>query len=204
MTASASFSSASARLAIASASARPLARIDAPSASPRALVASPSAMPRGGGDARLGLADLLDLLRLGGGRELDLARLRLGDRDARDALGLGLDLLLVGGGVGRLAHLRVEPLLLALGLEVGDLGLLHDDLLARLGVGQRAGLGGLRRLLVDLRLIGRALDLGVAPRGGLQRLGLLLALGRLAVGGGLRDARLHLTSAARGSPSARM
>ena len=46
MTASASFSSASARLAIDSASARPLARIDAPSASPLALVASPSAMPR--------------------------------------------------------------------------------------------------------------------------------------------------------------
>ncbi len=46
MTASDSFSSASARLAIASASARPLARIEAPSASPLAFVASASAMPR--------------------------------------------------------------------------------------------------------------------------------------------------------------
>src|SRR3954449_12983894 len=49
-------------------------------------------------------------------------------------LGPPLALLRVGGRVGRLAHLRVKPLLLALGLEVGDLGLLYDDLLARLGV----------------------------------------------------------------------
>ncbi len=124
--------------------------MDAPSASPLAFVASPSAMPppvvmRA---SELPICSICFALRRRG--QLDLAGLRLGDRDARDALGLGLDLLLVGGGVGGLADLGVQALLLALGLELRDRGLLDDDLLARLGVGERAGLGGHRGLLVDL------------------------------------------------------
>ena len=49
---------------------------------------------------------------------------------------------LVGLGVGRLAHGGLQPLLLALGLELGHLGLLDHDLLGGLGLGLRAGLAG--------------------------------------------------------------
>ena len=51
--------------------------------------------------------------------------LGLGRGDAGVALGLGQRDLLVGLGVGRLAHGGLQPLLLALGLELGDLGLLR-------------------------------------------------------------------------------
>jgi hypothetical protein len=136
------------------------------------------------GGRRLRLADLARLLGLGGGGELDalgvggrgeldaarvglrlelgLALGRLGERDPRLALALGLDPLAVGLGVGGLAHGRLEPLLLALGLEVGDLGLLDDHLLARLGVGQRARLGGRRGGAVLLGLEGGELDRRIA------------------------------------------
>ena len=109
-------------------------------------------------------------------------------RASRSALGQRD--LLVGLGVGRLAHGGLQPLLLALGLELGHLGLLHDDLLAGGGIGQRAGLLGGGLGLVDLGLVAGLLDLAGPPGLGLQGVGLLLALGGLAVGLRLGDAGL--------------
>ena len=132
----------------------------------------------------------LHALGVGLGAELDLARLRLGLRDARVALGLGDRARLVRLGVGRLAHGGLQVLLGLCRLELGDLRLLHDDLLTRRRVGERAGLLGDRLRLVRLGDRLRLPDLRRAARRRLQRLGVLLALGRLAVGLGLRDARL--------------
>ena len=88
--------------------------------------------------------------------------------------------------------MALQPPLLALGLELGDRGLLHDDLLARLGVGERAGLG-LRRRARSWSAWNSASLIAVsrcAAAFSVSRL--LLALGRLAVGVGLGDAGPHL------------
>ena len=116
--------------------------------------------------------------------------MRLGLRDARVALGLGDRPGLVGLGVGRLAHLHLQLLLGPLGLELRDLRLLDDDLLPRGRGRERPGLLGLRLSLLRLGRRLRLLDLRLARRGDLERLRLLLALGRLAVGRRLRDPRL--------------
>src|SRR5207237_10487816 len=103
---------------------------------------------------------------------------------------LGQRGLLVGPGVGRLADGGLEPLLLPAGLQLGRLGLLDDGLLAGAGIGQRPGLLGLGRCLVDLGLETGLLDVAVAAGLGLEGLGLLLVLRRLPVGVGLGDAGL--------------
>ncbi len=83
-------------------------------------------------------------------------------------------------------------MLLALALELGDLGLLHHDLLAGGGVGERAGLlrGGGRS--IDLGLEPGLTDRGVAAGLGLAGVGLLLGFGGGLVGLRLCDARVAL------------
>ena len=151
------------------------------------------------------------------GVDRDDARLRLalGDRDGRlgrpgelDPLGLGLGLgdrvppfspsarricAAASASAGR-TMLVEQLLLLARRLELGQLGLLAGDLLGRLGLGQRAGLGGARLGGGGLRL-----GLGAAqrdvPRGvDLDLLGLGLADGGLLVGGGLGHAGVALAA----------
>ena len=129
---------------------------------------------------------------MGLGVELHLLALGFGAGDAGVALASSQRDVLVGLGIGRLAHRGLQSLLLALSLELGHLGLLDDDLLDRLGLGLRAGLAGLGGRLVDLGRVGRLLHLAVAAGVGLAGFGLLLALGGGLVGGGLGDARLAL------------
>ena len=86
----------------------------------------------GGGDGRLALG--------------------LGVGDGRVLAGLGLLLHPVPLGVGGLADLGVELALLELGVLLGDLLLLGQDVLLALGLGQRAGRGRLRLGRVDLGL----------------------------------------------------
>ena len=66
---------------------------------------------------------------------------------------------LVARGVGGLADLGVELALLEFGLALGDLLLLEEDGLLALGLGERAGGGGLR-----VGGVGLGLDLGVLER----------------------------------------
>ena len=182
--------SAFARALIASASASPFALTASPSARPRAFVAAPSASPIC--LVRVAFASASSFTRLASAAAASSTSRAFGLR-ARDrgvALRLGDRAGLVGLGVGRLAHLGLELLLGALGLELRDLRLLDDDLLLRGRGGERPGLLGLglRALRIGGRL--RLLDLRLASRRDLERLGLLLALGRLAVGRRLGDPRL--------------
>ena len=73
---------------------------------------------------------------------------------ARALLALGAPDLGLGLGLGRPDGAGQQLHLLARGLELGQLGLLAGDLLGRLGLGQRTGLGG-------TRLGGRGLRLGL-------------------------------------------
>ena len=77
----------------------------------------------------VGLGGDLDPVGTGQGGQLDLLGLSLGLGDAGVAFGLRQRDLLVGLGVGGLAHQRLKPLLLPLGLEFGHLGLLDHDFL---------------------------------------------------------------------------
>jgi hypothetical protein len=140
----------------------------------------------------LGLGDRLQPDPLGRrlGVQLDLLALGLGPGDAGVAGRLGQGDRLIGLGVGRLADGGLEALLLALGLQLGHLGLLDDHVLAGRGVGQRPGLLGLGGGLVDLGLVAGLLDHALAPGLGLEGVGALLGGGRLPVGVGLGDARL--------------
>ena len=80
------------------------------------------------GDAGVGLA-LHDLDRgVGLAGEPDPLRVRLGRRDPRQLLALGALDLGVGVGLGGPDRRRDELLLLPVGLELGELGLLADDL----------------------------------------------------------------------------
>ena len=90
-----------------------------------------------------------------------MAALRgLGARRSRPtALRLGLLLDLVARGVGGLADLGLELALGQRGLADGDLLLLGEDRLVAVGLGQRAGRGGLGGGGVGL-----GLDLGLLER----------------------------------------
>src|SRR6266536_1687417 len=88
-----------------------------------------------------------------GGLALTDLLVGLGAGDAGVALGLGQRGPLVGPGVRGLADGRLEPLLLAVRLQFGDLRLLDDDLLAGGRLGQRAALPRLSGRAVDLRLV---------------------------------------------------
>jgi hypothetical protein len=70
--------------------------------------------------------------------------------------------LYASASVGRPADVDLELLLLLLGLELGDLGLLLDDGLAGRRLGERALLGRVLVRPVDLGLEAGFLDLGVA------------------------------------------
>ena len=111
------------------------------------------------GDARLRLA-LGDLDRgLGLAGELDPLGIGLRRRDPGLLVALGAPDLGLRLGLGGADRARDELLLRAVGLELGELGLAADDLLLRLGLGERPGLGGLR-----LGGRGQRLDLGRAER----------------------------------------
>ena len=81
---------------------------------------------------------------LGGAGQLDPFGLGLGLRDAGALLALGAADLRLGIGLGRSDGAGQQLLLLARGFQLGQLGLLAGDLLGRLGLGQRPGLGGAR------------------------------------------------------------
>src|SRR4029453_9909436 len=147
MTASWFSARASALALIASASAMPPASTASPSAAPPpARGAGPPGLPDQPGRLRagdgldpdpLGLGDRLQPDPLGRplGVQLDLLAPGPGGGDAGVAAGLGQGDRLIGLGVGRLADAGLEALLLPLGLQLGDLGLLADHLLAGRGVG---------------------------------------------------------------------
>ena len=114
--------------------------------------------------------------------ELDPLRIALGLRDRRALGALGATDLGLGLGFGRPDGRGDQLLLRPGGLELGELGLLAGDLLGRLGLGERTGLGG-------ARLGGRGLGLGLGTAQGdvplgvdLDLLGLGLADGGLLVG----------------------
>ena len=131
MTASWFWLRAAARRSMPAASASMRALIASASAMPRARIASPSACavdPRRGGlrlrlelhRASGGLGLEPGLRRGGLGVEPDLLRFGLGLPDAGVAGGGGEGRLSVRLGVGGLAHVDLELLLLLLGLELGD------------------------------------------------------------------------------------
>ena len=134
-------------------------------------------------DRGLGLAGELDPLGVGLGRGDPGALLALGAADLR--LGLGL---------GRADRGGEQLLLLAGGLELGQLGLLADDLLRRLGLGERPGLGGARLGRRDLRLGLGPPERHVALGVDLDLLRLGLADGGLLVGGRLRHPGVPLAA----------
>jgi hypothetical protein len=111
--------------------------------------------------------------------ESHLLGLGFGLVDAGVARGSCQGRLPVGLGVGRLADVDLELLLLLLGFELGDPGLLLDDRLARPRLGQRPLLLGLLRRLIDLGLVAGLLDLGASDRfgSGLRRLSWALPVG---------------------------
>src|SRR5690606_16968437 len=112
-----------------------------------------------GATGLLGLTVEAGLLRgrLGGSDGGGLAG--VGGGDLRAATGLGLLLDPVALGVGGLADLRLEVALGQRGPTHGDLLLLGEDRLVAVGLGQRAGRGG-----VGLGGIGLGLDLGLLQR----------------------------------------
>jgi hypothetical protein len=77
------------------------------------------------------------------GGEADFLRGGFGLADADVAAGGGESGLAIGLGVGRLADVYLELLLLLLRLQLGDARLLLDDGLASLGLGERTLLAGL-------------------------------------------------------------
>ena len=83
-------------------------------------------------------------------------------------------------------------LLAQLRLVLGELGLRGDTSLLGLGLGERAGLCGLRLSLVDLGLVLRLDDRRMPSVLGLLTLGLLLGLGGHLGGLRLSDLRLAL------------
>ncbi len=132
----------------------------------------------------LGFRLKLDGRRLGLGRQADFLGGCFGLADARVAIGRRESCLAVRLGVGGLADVYLELLLLLLRLQLGDARLLFDDSLVGLRFGQRALLCGLLLGAIDLGLEAGLLDLGVADRlgdlglsrlllrdGGLVRLG---------------------------------
>jgi hypothetical protein len=141
---------------------------------------------------RIRCGNRLRLAGLGGSGELHLARPGFGCSDVRIPLGLGERHLLVSLRISRLADFHVEPLLGTLGLQLGDLGFFDYDPLPIGRLRERTGLLSQRSRLIDLRLVSGLLDLGVAASLGLERLGLLLFLGRFPISACLRDASLPL------------
>ena len=135
----------------------------------------------GHGHGRLGLAGQLDPLGFGLGLGDPGALLALGPPD----LGLGIGLR---GANGRGDQL----LLLAIRLELGQLGLLAGDLLLRLRLGERACLGGAGLGGGDLHLGLGPADRDVAIGVDLDLVRLRLANGGLLVRAGLRHPGVSL------------
>ena len=141
---------------------------------------------------RIRRGDRLCLAGVSRSGELDLARPGFRRGDGGIPLSPGERHLLVGLRIGRLADFDVEPLLGTLGLQLGDLRFFDHDPLPVGRLGKRAGLLGQRRCLIDLRLISGLLDLAIAASLGLERVGLLLLLGRFPISARLRNASLAL------------
>jgi hypothetical protein len=87
----------------------------------------------------------------------------------------------------RLADFNIEPLLGTLGFQLGDLRFLDNHLLPVGRLRERTSLAGQRGRLIDLSLVSGLLDLAVAAGLRLERVGLLLLLGRFAICPRLRD-----------------
>ena len=142
---------------------------------------------QGGVAVRLGHGPLLERFALGG--VLDGVAGRLGQ-----------GALLVGLGVGGPAHLGLEAFLGEGRFSLGQRGLLGDDVLRRLGLGQRSGLGRFGLGFLDLGFDlgprdGRlAFELGLGPR----RLLLFLGCFLVALGGRDPGRRGHCRGVGRG------
>ena len=196
--------SAAARALMASASASALARWAKASPSARAFTASEVGLgghPLGVGfglgerpaPRRFGLGVEQRGVPVGLGHRPLLERLTLGVVLDRVAGRLGQRALPVGLGVGGPAHLGLEALVGERRLPFGQGGLLGDDVLGRLGLGQRTGLGG-----VGLSLLHLGFDLGPGDGGlpgelgfGPGRLLLLLRSLLVPLGGGDPGGRRH-------------
>ena len=124
------------------ASASPLVKVMPASALPSSVVrwASASALTVDDAGLRLALGDRHR--RLGRTGQLDPLGLGLGLGDPRSLLAFRAADLRLRVRLGRPDRAGQQLLLLARGLELGQLGLLAGDLLGRLGLGERAGLGG--------------------------------------------------------------
>lgn len=149
---------------------------------------------------RFGIRQRLLLVRLGLGLEGNGVLRRFSESALAEGFGfrLSLDLVALGFGngpclvglrIGRPSHVRLQALCRELCLQLGEMGLLRDDFLRRLGLGQWSGLGGASLGLLSLGRESRLFDLGVAQVLVRKCRRLLLALRGLLVGFGGGDAR---------------